>query len=267
MKSSKAIIKIGVLTSVLAALFGGPCQAQESSFYNISFVALGERSDAEWTGDKIDMKVNAKNLEGVYPDRVYVANSQSKLKKNSSRAPQPLNLSLNVASPRVRFIEPRCMLLKGYGKEKKLKIKNFVTTPLPEKKGDYTVFLAQNAESKKWDEPQSLVLADASDQFPPASVRIINLSSLPIIVQQGSELSEPLAPGKSIVINNVLKQKNPERVTVWYEVKGGKRPAFRRALMYPSSQRLNITCTNSSKASRPIGAHLFVTPLDSTKDK
>jgi len=178
-------------------------------------------------------------------------------------------LALNVPTERIRLLSNECSLSARSQSGESFSYQNFVSTQLPKKINPYTVFMARQPKHKNWKSPQCRVFSDSKVKFPDGAARVINLSDRPIVIQRGKKLLGRLNPGKSVVLKDVLRLKNPETIMLFYKDKGKKRIAFRRALNYPDDQRVNIACTYAPKRSKPLLSHLFVTsePVVVPKEK
>lgn len=126
--------------------------------------------------------------------------------------PTPCYLRLNAISPRFSLASNECRLLS---QAKKGEFSSFVTVRLPQVLGDHTMFLAQNIETHTWKAPQQLVLSDDPVKFEAGSVRVINLSALPVEVQRNGKMElNPIAPGESMVLSGHSGQEETSSITV-----------------------------------------------------
>lgn len=67
--------------------------------------------------------------------------------------------------------------------------------------GKSLVVLYKSPKDKKWDKPLSLVLNDTMAAYPRGSVRVINVSPLPIMIQMNSRKAFAVAPGKTRIVS------------------------------------------------------------------
>lgn len=227
--------------------------AEEKPAYSVSFVAVGAQSDAFWVGDGDKMEVHAHDPGAAAPRVVYIDTPSSKGKRKQ------LTLALNVPTERVKLSSNVCNVTMRYQSGDDVSYKNFTSVQLPKKMDPYTVLMARQPKHRTWKSPQRMVLSDSKVKFPLGSVRVVNLSDRPVVVQRGKKLLGRLGPKKSVIIKKVLRLKNPETLMLLYEEKGKKRVGFQRQLKYPSDQRANIVCSYMPKRSRSLLSHLFLT--------
>jgi len=234
---------------------------EEQPSYKVSFVCIGARSDAYWVGDGPKMKVRAHDPGAAPPKDIFIKTAEDKKASETSGKKDltSLMLALNVPSARIKLNNNTFDLLARYQSGEAVGFKKYISSQLPLVFGEYTVFLARTPKHKDWSKPQQLVFSDDLSKFPLGAARIVNLSDRPVYVQRGSKVLGLLQPQKKFTIKNVLQLKNAERITLWYDLKGRKIPAFRRALSYAPDQRVNIACSFAPKRAKPILSHLFVT--------
>lgn len=249
--------------------------AQQKLPYAVSFVAVGTSSDSYWVGDGPDMEVFAHDPGATPPAEIQVS-SESKKKSSEGKKEsdskdkdkrQSLKLTLNNPTKHIWRKSNTCLLTARGSSGGEASYSEFTTARLPKKRGSYTVFLARQAKRKTWKNPQQIILSDSTIKFPLGSTRIVNCSDRPLLVQRGKKALGTLSPGKNVILKKILKLKSPEKITLWYQHKGRKIPVFRRALNYPTNQRLNITCTYVPKRSTPLGAQLFPTSIPAPPKK
>lgn len=266
MKTYSSLILVATLLApALSANAQEASSGVPTKAFSLSLAVVGERSDVYWTGEGEKMEVHAQQPDAGLPKLLHLLNGKAKDQAKGKDEPSRYTVQLNAASPRFECSSSPCQLATG----KNGSYKKFASVKLPQPKGDYTVFLAQNIQLKNWNEPQQLVLSDSASNFSPGSVRIVNLSSLPILIQLGAEtMDATVKPGKSKVLQEALSMTNANMLTLWYTTeKGRKKPAFRRKLDVHSKQRMNITCTNSNKPGRLLSSQIFTTPDSISFDK
>lgn len=273
----KIILLLGLMSAVVSSSLAQDASTQDPSVknkpreekpaYAVSFVVVGARSDAYWTGDGPDMKVRAIDPGAAPPKDIFIALHKKKGSGSSSdkKKRQRLMLALNVPTDRIKLHSNVCNLSARIQSGEDTSYKSFTSVTLPKKIDPYTVFLARQPKRKTWNSPQQVVLSDSIARFPLGSARVVNMSDRPVIIQRGKKLVGVLKPGKSATLKKALKPKQADPIMLIYKDKGRKQITFRRALNYPEDKRINIVCSYAPKRSKPLLSHLFVSsePLPS----
>ncbi|NWK56571.1 hypothetical protein HW115_13195 [Verrucomicrobiaceae bacterium N1E253] len=209
--------------------------------YKLSMIAVGERSDAYWEGDDEEMQVHARRPEAALP---------SALSLMAGSSSQDVKLRLNVPSPRYVFTSSAFRLMKG-------KTETYTSVRMPEKGGAYSLFLTQNEEKKSWMAPSLFIVPDGLDVFPSGSLRVVNVSTLPLEIHLGDELVKTLEPQSWHVLQGVLDEEKVKTLALWYTHEERRRPAFRRQLAGMAGKRMNISCSVSRREGRPVASQFF----------
>lgn len=239
-----------------------PKKADKKPKYEVSFVVVGARSDGKWIGDGPGMVVKAYDPGAAPPSNIFISTGKKDRSSGSQEKKRKrLRLTLNTPTERVKLGLRSCELAARYQSGKIESFKKFTTAILPAQIGEYTVFMARQPRRKNWSDPLRVVMSDHKIKFPAGSLRVVNMSDRPVVVQRGKKIMGNLPPRKSVVIKAILSMDKPETITLWYKDKGRKFPAFRRELKLSADLRYNVACTYVPKQPKPIRSHLFMTPM------
>lgn len=145
---------------------------------------------------------------------------------------------------------------------------NFEKTPylqmnLPKEKSNLTVFLVRNRNSQSWERnPQVYPFSDNLESYPPSSLRVINLSNMPLYMKIGTSKFN-LKPQQMRILNLPVKTQGIIDYAVAAKTnKGQMQTVAQNGLVYYKNSRLNLVmyATDSKKATKPISSTTFLTP-------
>jgi len=234
-------------------------QKEEVLPYRLSFVAVGGNSDAKWSGEGVNQKVEAWDPGASPPRKLVLKGESDDTGQNEDGEEVPIPLMLNISGQRRELMTQTCRLSKKTINNGEFKYERYLSFKLPESRGNYTVLLARKVKAKDWKSPQYLVLSDAATTFPKGSIRVVNISNQTVMGYINGKARIKLEPARWQVIPNLLNTGDPIKIKMFY-MEGKKRKYLMNTTIRKTpSTRLNIVTGFMPIKKNSVEAYQFIT--------
>ena len=143
-----------------------------ASQHTASFIPVGPRSKPKSVGQGADMRFVATDPDALPPRRLSLdrEGAESSLFTNLNRPTVPVSVP-----PGPLSLYDTSTIAEGASAPR------FLTIDIPESPGHYDVFFTRDTKRADWTDCDTLVLPGSETDFPPNTVRLINLSDHPTI--------------------------------------------------------------------------------------
>lgn len=176
------------------------------------------------------------------PGRLYVRN-----RDRDGESFKELTLGINIPMGYITYRGQRKLVLyRDDGDSGKTE---FTSLELPELRDDLTVFLLRERRSRSWLQRPTVRYFDNSQAaFPNDSVRLINLSSVPVLASINGDQPRRLAAGRSVVVRIPRQEQGVLAYKVAAEIEEQLQPLLDSAITTMPDTRFNLVIYDSDGA-------------------
>jgi hypothetical protein len=256
----KKYFSLALLAVSFAALTSAEAQTGKSELTKkrISVLAIGDPPQPRFV-----IRDDRRHLLDTAPSDHPPAEILVREKRGGNESFKAVPLGLNSPTGYITYRgEPKLVLLRENGSGER---DEFANIALPDLRNDLTIFLLRNRTTKSWASSPSVHYFDNGlEAFPNDSVRLVNLSTVPIRAQINDARVFPLEVGRSTIVRIPRQDQGILSYRIAALVDEKVHPLIDTATTTMPETRFNLIIYNSDGdgAQRPVNiASYFERPL------